>query len=146
MSVDAETAVAQPAVGRARWIRFGRHLGEMVIAMLLGMAVLGGAVAGVLAVAGSSLDESAAWVRASVMAATMTIPMVWWMQRRGHPARRSAEMAAAMIVPTLAAIALYDLGVLASADALLAVQHVVMIPAMVGVMLWRFEHYARAIR
>ena len=145
MGVDAKSVAARtrPAV---RWRRFGRHLAEMVIAMMLGMAVLGGAVAGVLAVAGTSLADSAAWIQAAVMAATMTAPMLWWMQRRGHGASRSAEMAGAMIVPTLAAIALYDVGVLGSADALLTVQHVVMIPAMVGVMLWRFDHYARGTR
>ncbi len=149
MSAELESAVvtARPtAAGSRAWRRFGRHFGEMLLAMLLGMAILGGAVAGVLAVAGTSVNDAAAWVRAGVMAATMTLPMVWWMQRRGHAPARSAEMAAAMIVPTLAAIALFEIGVLGSADALLTVQHVVMLPAMLGVMLWRFDHYAHSAR
>ena len=141
MSVDA-TSAAHP--NRKRWRHFGRHFGEMLIAMMLGMAVLGGAVAGILALAGPGLGDTAARTQGAVMAATMTVPMVWWMQRRGHAAARSAEMAGAMIVPTLAAIALYEVGVLGSADGLLTVQHVAMIPAMVGVMLWRFDHYTHA--
>ena len=38
-------------------------------------------------------------------------------------------------------IALHWLGAVPS-GAVLALQHVVMIPAMLGVMLWRYEHYA----
>jgi hypothetical protein len=50
-------------------------------------------------------------------------------------------MAGSMIVPTAIAIALHRLGLVAG-DSVLLIQHVVMIPAMVGVMLARFEHYA----
>jgi hypothetical protein len=48
-----------------------------------------------------------------------------------------------MIVPTGIAIALSLLGVIAE-DAVLLVQHLVMLPAMVGVMLVRYDHYAHA--
>jgi hypothetical protein len=48
-----------------------------------------------------------------------------------------------MIVPTLAAAALAAVGVLSSAAAL-GVQHAVMIAAMLGVMLWRYDHYSHA--
>jgi hypothetical protein len=50
-------------------------------------------------------------------------------------------MAGSMIVPTAIVIGLHLLGLVA-ADSVLLIQHVVMIPAMVGVMLARFEHYA----
>jgi flagellar biosynthetic protein FliP len=75
------------------------------------------------------------------MAFNMTVPMVWWMQHRGHGFARSAEMAGAMIVPTLVTVDLYWVGLLAG-DAVLALQHAIMIPAMVAVMLWRREHYS----
>ena len=50
-------------------------------------------------------------------------------------------MAASTIVPTLLAIALYGLGLIAS-HGVLAVQHVVMIPAMLAVMLWKYDAYS----
>ena len=75
------------------------------------------------------------------MGFNMTVPMVAWMSYRGHSAARSAEMAASMIVPTLLAAALALIGALETGAAL-GVQHAVMIPAMLGVMLWRYEHYS----
>lgn len=120
---------------------FLRHLGEMLLAMFLGMAVLGGAAEGVFALAGSSIADTPVAFQASLMAFNMTLPMVAWMARRGHPAARGAEMAAAMIVPTAGAIGLDAAGAIGP-DAVLAVQHAVMIPAMVAVMLWRRGHYA----
>lgn len=133
-------ATAGASRPRSRGRRFWRHFGEMVLAMFAGMAVLGGAVEGVLALAGSSLSDVPESVAATVMAFNMTAPMVGWMLYRGHPARRSAEMAGSMIVPTAVVIALHLVGVLPG-SAVLAVQHVVMIPAMLGVMLWRYDHY-----
>jgi hypothetical protein len=50
-------------------------------------------------------------------------------------------MGASMVVPTAIVILLHWLGAV-PADAVLLIQHVVMIPAMVAVMLWRYEHYA----
>jgi hypothetical protein len=75
------------------------------------------------------------------MGFSMTVPMVWWMAFRGHPGRHNAEMAGSMLVPTALVIALNWLGALSS-DAVLVAQHAVMIPAMVGVMLWRYHHYS----
>ena len=109
--------------------------------MIAGMVVLGGALEGVLSLAGASLDDASANVMAGIMAFNMTVPMVWWMHYRGHDARHNVEMAGSMIVPTAIAIGLHLLGLVA-ADSVLLIQHVVMIPAMVGVMLARFEHYA----
>jgi hypothetical protein len=77
-----------------------------------------------------------------LMGFTMTVPMVLWMRHRGHDALRNAEMAASMLVPTVIAAVLAWAGALGAAAAL-GVQHVVMIPAMLGVMLWRYDHYAR---
>ena len=122
---------------------FALHLAEMLVAMVAGMVVLGGALEGVLALAGTSLSDAPTAASAAVMAVNMTVPMVWWMRYRGHPLRHSVEMAGSMVVPTAIIVALYWLGTIPSGG-VMAAQHVVMIPAMVGVMLWRYEHYSRA--
>jgi flagellar biosynthetic protein FliP len=72
----------------------------------------------------------------------MTVPMVAWMHYwHRMPVGRSIEMTLSMILPTAGAVALYWLGAIAS-DGVLIVQHVVMIPAMLAVMLWRREAYS----
>jgi hypothetical protein len=144
----AAEIVAPPATGGGvqatiRRKRFARHVGEMLVAMFAGMVVLGGVLAGVLAVAGTSLGDASVDVAAAAMAFNMTVPMVSWMNYRRHPVARSVEMAGSMLLPTAAVIALSWLGAL-SDEAVPAVQHAVMIPAMVGVMLWRYDHHANA--
>lgn len=126
---------------RSPWRAWSFHLAEMMIAMFVGMAVLGFAVEGVASLLGASLSHAPAAVMAGVMAFNMTAPMAWWMQYRGHAIRHNVEMSASMIVPTALVILLHWLGTV-GADSVLVIQHVVMIPAMVGVMLARFEHYA----
>jgi hypothetical protein len=121
---------------------FARHFGEMLLAMFLGMGVLGGLAALVFAAAGGSSSDLPGGLRVMLMGVYMTAPMVAWMAYRGHTAARNVEMAMSMIVPTLAAAALAWAGVLGTGAAL-GVQHVVMVPAMLGVMLWRYDHYAR---
>ena len=118
---------------------FIRHYLEMVIAMLLGMAVLG--VPGFIALDALGVDTDAAGVLLWGMAITMTVPMVAWMRHRGHGWMPSMEMAAAMIVPTIGALALYEAGLLDDAHAAMGIQHVVMFPAMLGVMLLRRREY-----
>jgi hypothetical protein len=127
---------------RSRPRVFVLHLAEMLLAMSLGMLVLGGAVEGVLMLGGASLSDAPASLHAAVMAANMTVPMVLWMHYRGHPVRHNVEMAASMVVPTAVVIALHLLAAIPSGSVML-VQHTVMIPAMVAVMLWRYEHYSR---
>jgi hypothetical protein len=122
---------------------FARHFGEMVLAMLLGMMVLGGAAELLFAVAGSSLSVQSGGAQVMLMGFNMTVPMVIWMSYRGHAAARNVEMALSMIVPSIVAAGLAWAGVLESAAAL-GVQHAVMIPAMLGVMLWRYEDYSHA--
>jgi hypothetical protein len=120
---------------------FARHFGEMVLAMFVGMVVLGGAAELVFAVAGSSLSDQPGGIQVMLMGFNMTVPMVIWMAHRGHARARNAEMAMSMIVPSLAAAALAWAGALGSAAAL-GVQHAVMIPAMLAVMLWRYQDYS----
>jgi hypothetical protein len=121
---------------------FARHFGEMLIAMFLGMGVLGGLAALGFAAAGGSSSDLPGGVRMMLMGIYMTVPMVLWMRYRGHAAARNAEMAMSMMVPTVVAAALAFAGALGTGAAL-GVQHAVMVPAMLGVMLWRYDHYAR---
>jgi hypothetical protein len=121
---------------------FARHFGEMLVAMFLGMGVGGGLEALGFAAFGGSSSDLPGGVQVTLMGVYMTVPMVLWMRYRGHAAARNAEMAMSMMAPTLAAAALAFAGALGTGAAL-GVQHGVMIPAMLGVMLWRYDEYAR---
>jgi hypothetical protein len=134
---------AHAAADRRGRRRFLRHVVEMLVAMFAGMAVLGGLTQVAFAAAGGSLTDAPGSIRVLLMGLDMTVPMVAWMRYRGHPRARNAEMAASMMVPTLGAAALAAADVLSTGWAL-GVQHAAMIPAMVGVMLWRYDHYAGA--
>lgn len=134
----------------ARWPRasaFVRHFVEMLVAMMLGMCVLGGVWSGILAAWGTDVSafrgDHVALV-ALVMALDMTVPMVWWMRYRGHNWRRGAEMAGAMFVPTLVLIGLLQLDAV-SGDSLIGLEHALMLPAMLLVMLWRLDEYTRHV-
>jgi hypothetical protein len=143
MTAHTTTATETASTSRAHSPRraFLLHLGEMLLAMALGMVVLGGAMEGVLRLAGSSLTDAPAAVQAAVMAIDMTIPMAWWMRHRGHPRRHNVEMSASMIVPSAFAIVIHWIGLISS-DTVMVLQHELMIPAMVAVMLWRYDHYS----
>ena len=120
---------------------FLRHYAEMVVVMLLGMLVLGMPLgAAVNAAAAGATDEPAVMLLG--MGLTMTAPMVAWMRlKHGHGWRATNEMAASMIVPTFAAIAA-NAAALASLDAILLVEHGVMLISMYAVMLARPAEYA----
>jgi flagellar biosynthetic protein FliP len=122
-----------------------RHLVEMILAMMIGMAALGAVWRGVLALCGANTSEFRlhhAAVVALVMAFDMTVPMVWWMRHRGHAWARGAEMAGAMFVPTLLLIALLQLDAV-SGESLIGLEHALMLPAMLAVMFWRLDEYTR---
>lgn len=122
--------------------RFARHYGVMLVLMFAGMAVLGGLAELMLMPFGQSMNEAAPPVMASVMAVTMTVPMVGWMHLRHRmPVARSVEMTASMVVPTVLAVVLHALAMIGS-DAVLVVQHLVMLPAMLAVMVWRYDAYS----
>jgi hypothetical protein len=124
---------------------FIRHYVEMVVAMVVGMVALGVPAEGVLRALGtgtSELKDSAPAVVLLGMAVTMTVPMVAWMRHRGHGWRPNAEMAASMIVPTLGVIALLGAGLVTDFGVLMTLEHVVMLPAMLLVMLLRVDEYA----
>ncbi|MBA3328257.1 MAG: hypothetical protein H0T43_08145 [Solirubrobacterales bacterium] len=127
---------------------FLRHYVEMLVAMLLGMVVLGSALAGLLTVVGVDVSD---WRTEALellllgMTFTMTVPMVAWMRHRGHAWARAGEMTAAMFFSSAAAIALLWGGLVEDPDTLLGIQHVAMLPGMLAVMLLRFGDYVRAI-
>jgi hypothetical protein len=124
---------------------FARHYVEMVVAMFLGMFVLGGALLGVLALAGvdtSNMHTDALELSLLGMAFTMSVPMVAWMRHRGHGWLPCWEMTASMFAPSFAAIALLWGGVVEDEGTLMLIQHAGMFPAMLAVMLLRREEYS----
>ena len=116
---------------------FLRHYGEMVLAMFLGMAVLGLPVDWAMSSVGADSDA----FMFLGMATTMTVPMVGWMIYRGHGWRANAEMSASMFVPTFAVIGVLTTGILTDVGVLMLVEHIVMLLAMAGVILLRPEEY-----
>jgi hypothetical protein len=118
----------------------------MVAAMLLGMAVLSlpaGAALGALGTSMSELNRDAPAISLLLMAVTMTVPMVGWMRYRGHGWQASAEMAASMFVPALGVIVLLWVGLVEDLETLMAIEHIVMFPGMLLVMLLRRDEYGR---
>jgi hypothetical protein len=124
---------------------FIRHYLEMVVAMFLGMALLGIPAGWALGAAGSSwsgLNNDAPALMLLGMAATMTVPMVAWMRYRGHGWRANTEMSASMLLPTFAAIGLLAADVMTDIDTLLVVEHVAMLVGMLAAMLLRLDEYS----
>jgi hypothetical protein len=131
-----------PSIGR-----FARHYLEMVVAMFLGMAVLGLPGEAALRAIGSSshqLRVDAPALALLAMAFIMTVPMVAWMRYRGHGWTPSMEMAASMFLPTFGVIALLGAGLVTDYMTLMGLEHVVMLPSMLVVMLLRYEEYSCA--
>jgi peptidoglycan/LPS O-acetylase OafA/YrhL len=75
------------------------------------------------------------------MTFAMTVPMVAWMRYRGHSWRPSTEMAASMVVPMMALLALLWTGLMTDSATLMAVLHAVMLPSMLIAMLMRRDEY-----
>lgn len=121
-----------PGPGRSTSVwRFALHYLEMVLAMLAGMTALG-----VVSALGLDLPDRTG-IRLVEMALWMTVPMVLWMWFRGHSRRAGLEMAAAMLLPAAAALALLVTGVVTDGDVLVMAEHVVMFPAMLLAMVLR---------
>jgi hypothetical protein len=128
---------------RSAW-RFARHYIEMLVAMFAGMIILGAPIEGALRGMGTSssaIEDSAPALMLLEMATIMTIPMVAWMRHHGHAWRPCNEMAASMFLPTFGAIILMWTGAIGFAMAL-ALEHAVMLPAMLIAMLLRIDEYA----
>jgi hypothetical protein len=136
------TITAKPTRGR-QTLRFLRHFGEMFLAMLLGMGVFD-LVNSLIFVPLGFVYLSARFspeAFAAAMAVSMTVPMVAWMRIRRHAWRLTAEMAGAMLVPIALLIAVCSLGLLPHTIVIPAT-HILMVPAMLGAMLYRWRDYA----
>ena len=116
--------------GRGK-LRFVGHFLEMQVAMMVGMGV--GGPLGIPHVANVEL-------RAALWMIAMIVPMVAWMRFRGMGWRPSAEMSAAMLVPTVAALPLLWIGLIPGA-ALIGIEHMSMAPAMLAFMIYRRSDY-----
>lgn len=132
-----------PGADRSERRRFVRHYIEMVAAMFVGMAVLGGLVSLFCALTNHQDLLEHAGVSAPIMATNMTVGMSVWMRHRGHGWMPIAEMAAAMYVPLVLLIVPFWVGVLPG-GALLGGMHVLMFPAMWLAMSHRPTEYVHA--
>jgi YHS domain-containing protein len=146
-AVDHARTIAPPT-SRSRWgglaagWRFTRHLGEMLLAMFFGMAVLGLAVTFL----GEPPGDNTLLGGYAYMGLAMTLPMVAWMRRMSHPWKDCAEMSAAMLVPMFALVLPVALGVRIipglSAQSVMMPAHGAMIAGMILLMLYRWDVYA----
>jgi hypothetical protein len=132
---SALAAAGRP--GRHFWL----HYVEMVVVMAVGMAVLAPLwdVGAGMANRPDFLQDTR-WMTAS-MVVDMVVAMAVWMWLRGHRGSLTAEMSAAMVAPFLVLAVPVALGLL-SAGGLLLWGHVLMLPAMLGVMLLRAGDYS----
>jgi hypothetical protein len=120
--------------------RFALHYLEMVVAMLIGMAVL----APVWTLAFDAFDAGATLDRPDVMsmsmATSMVVAMSAWMWFRGHTAAPIVEMAVAMYLPFVVLLVPLWLGVL-SIGVLMTIGHVAMLGTMLLAMRRRRDEY-----
>jgi hypothetical protein len=122
--------------------RFVWHYVQMIIAMGVGMLVLGMARAGLLGVLDVELSSARhPEIAALLMAFDMSVGMVVWMRYRGHGWAATLEMVGAMFAPVVLLAPLTLAGAM-SGDALMTVMHVAMLPLMFVVMLRRRAEYS----
>lgn len=140
--MSTATITAKPSRGK-QTLRFLLHFVEMVLAMLLGMGIFGVVNDAVLIPRGFTSLAARLFPEsyAAAMAVSMTVPMVAWMCIRKHPWRMSAEMAGAMLVPTALVITACLIGLLPH-TVVIPATHLIMVPAMLGAMLYRWHDYA----
>ena len=114
----------------------------MFAAMFVGMIALGGLLSLVLRLFGHGNVYEHADLRELIMSVNMTVGMSVWMRYRGHNWLHTSEMAAAMFIPLAVLIYPFWAGLLSS-RALAAGTHVLMLPAMLGIMLFRWNVYSQ---
>ena len=135
-TLSASTTATLHRHGRGRVIRhLVTHYLEMVVAMVVGMVVLGP----VWSVALPGLSGHVA-AESLVMATDMAIGMGAWMRFRGHSWSAAAVMSAAMYLPFLILLVPYWAGAI-TGGTLMGAGHLLMLPAMALAMLWRRSEY-----
>jgi hypothetical protein len=145
-TTDSHARPADPLDGpthpgrAAGWGPFARHYLEMVVTMIIGMMVLHP----LWQLAFRGLGDPGALhhptVMALVMATDMSLGMGAWMRYRGHGWRSIAEMSSTMYVPFAVLLPAVWAGVI-DGGTMIAAGHLLMLPAMLGLMLWRREEY-----
>jgi hypothetical protein len=123
--------------------RFVLHYVEMVAVMFIGMFALSKPADWLFTALGTSTSSEHPVMMLFSMGITMTVPMVAWMRYRGHAWRPTNEMAASMIIPTAAAMALVGAGVMTGGAAMVA-EHIAMLAGMLVAMLLRRDEYSGA--
>ena len=121
--------------------RFFLHYAEMVAAMFIGMFALSEPADLLFSALGVSTSSRHPAMMLFSMGVTMTVPMVAWMRFRGHAWRPTNEMAASMLIPTFAAMALVGAGVMEGGPAMV-IEHVVMLAGMLIAMVIRRDEYS----
>lgn len=117
-------------------LRFVLHFAEMVVAMLVGMWLLGP----LWMLAWPDLHDLPG-AHAMVMATDMTAAMALWMRIRRHSWISIAEMSAAMFLPFVLLLVPYWTGTI-SGELLMTGGHVLMLPFMLAAMLRRRSDYS----
>ena len=123
--------------------RFFRHYAEMVAVMFLGMFALSKPADWLFSAFGVGTSSQHPVMMLFSMGVTMTLPMVAWMRYRGHAWRPSNEMAASMLIPTFAAMALVGTGAMKGGP-VMVIEHVAMLAGMLIAMLLRRDEYSGA--
>jgi hypothetical protein len=125
-----------PAPDATGWGAFARHYLEMVVSMAVGMIVLHPLWAHGFHALGLPGALHHPTVMALVMATDMSLGMGAWMRVRGHSWRSVLEMSAAMYLPFAVFLPPVWAGSL-SGDAMITAGHLLMLPTMAALMLWR---------
>ena len=121
---------------------FIRHPLEMLLAMVVGMGVLGFVALRAAGMVGYTDPlHQIPEVSAFVMAFNMALPMAIWMRYRSMDWVPISEMSGAMFAEVILLISMVWLG-LYPVSKLILWQHVLMVPAMIIIpMLYRFDLY-----
>jgi hypothetical protein len=120
--------------------RFARHYVEIVVAAVVGMAVLGPAESRLLNAVGWAGLLASFEASALAMATNMTVATAARMRFHRHGWAAIAEMAVAMYAPFVVLLPPLWLGVL-SATGLMVLGHVLMLFAIAAAMLRRRDEY-----
>lgn len=139
-SGTARTREAHPARAPIGWTSLARHYVEMLVTMVIGMVALGPVWGFGLRAAGAPHALEDATVMALVMATDMSLGMGAWMRYRGHSWRSIAEMSAVMYLPFVLLLPAVWGGAISGA-AMLGAGHLLMLPSMLALMLWRREEH-----